>query len=537
MIKIKQLKSNNAVSEVVGTILLLGIAVALFSVLYYMVLAEPFETNNPYPSIATYVEGGNIVIEHRGGNELGADSHFEYTIGGKAYHFTMKDLIQGTEGAYLEDINSDEKWNFGERIIIPYDASLDNSIANLQGSDSDENRVSMDGMLDIFPENDIGIEVQIDNDKPGIWDFINIAVIIHNYGGDLNATNVNISFKLPIGLRYNFHSFVYGPDYDESWFSYDSETGFCLINTIKVRDSITLLINVTVTDEIAYREKTQLIMILDGSSSITDDNWNLMVTGLSNAVKNSSIFPYDESVELTVIQFGERDPPRARLEIGPIIVTKTNSNTIANDILNINQMVDRWWEWEWHLGSGWVQVEKRLGYTPMDCGLRLAADIAAGIHPDGSNLFDQDIRQVVNLVTDGKPNCEWISDTYNATYVHSYSRGKVSTELARTYLLNTLQMDETQDEFDCLAIGDGPDLSWLKEHVVWPPPGYEAPPYDNGPGWVNHTLTFEDFEKAITEMFRIQFSTIKSKVELNTLDSRDSYSKNDFYPIIINPQE
>ena len=45
-------------------------------------------------------------------------------------------------------------------------------------------------------------------------------------------------------------------------------------------------------------------MVLDGSGSINEHDWDLMRNGLANAVENESVFPHDGSVELTVIQFG-----------------------------------------------------------------------------------------------------------------------------------------------------------------------------------------------------------------------------------------
>ena len=59
--------SNNAVSELLGTILLLGIAVAIFSVLYLIVLSQSFDTSEPNPTIVATIEDNYIIFEHRGG--------------------------------------------------------------------------------------------------------------------------------------------------------------------------------------------------------------------------------------------------------------------------------------------------------------------------------------------------------------------------------------------------------------------------------------------------------------------------------------
>ncbi len=646
-------RKNNAVSEVLGTILLLGIAVAIFSVLYFIVLSESFETNESNPTIYAFIEGKNIVLEHRGGDELSGSDYFSYKINGVTKTIFVKDNY--------EDYNVDNLWNFGERIYIPIgEFNLANKSVDIFGAKTDETESSIvfQGILDITPENDIGVEVRIDDYEPEIWDTIQISVIIHNYRGDINATNVNISFKLPEGLEYIYHSFIFDSGYESSNFSYDNDTGYCIVDKIKVRDSITLLVNAKVTDEGMYREKTQLAMILDGSGSISEDDWILMRNGLANAIENNSVFPHDGSVELTVIQFGGTSPPRAKLELGGSqIITESNYESIADDIRNIKQM-----------------IESGGSATPTACGIRLAADELYN-----SDFYSSDRRQIVNLVTDGLANCRWIEDTYNGTWLgngwvyesshghdgstHSakstnsnwgefiskdidtsnansihiefyrylyYTEsndlkiyfydgtnyniiddglgsgsgsswifkefnlnindnpeyftedfkirfdtslsnweriwiddvlveteskillyddfeqdhwnqnwsnfGKFDSEEQIQYLLDLLDMQEEDDEIDSLAIGPGPDKYWIKNKIVWPQPGYEAPPFNSGSGWLSHIDSFDEFEYATSEMFRIQFSKIKSIVKLNTMDTRDPYSDNDEYTIEIIPK-
>ena len=55
--------SNNAVSELLGTILLLGIAVAIFSVLYLIVLSQSFDTSEPNPTIVATIEDNYIIFQ------------------------------------------------------------------------------------------------------------------------------------------------------------------------------------------------------------------------------------------------------------------------------------------------------------------------------------------------------------------------------------------------------------------------------------------------------------------------------------------
>ena len=633
------MKTNDAVSEVVGTVLLLGIAVAIFSILYFIVLSEPFETSEPHPTVVAFVEGDNIVVEHRGGDELEVNSSFYYTINGNEISVLIGDI--------LDDINSDGKWNTGERLYIPIDYNLSNSTAYVFGTDQENNRVVLSGTLDIYPEVDLGVDIKVDNVNPKIGDTINITITVTNYRGDINATGVKIKYLIPEGLEY----WTYFP----SSYNYSNVTGIWNINeNIPIRGSVSLTIKVNVTGSGEYMEPTQLAMVLDGSGSISNSDWDLMRNGLANAIENESIFPHNGLVELTVVQFGEVNPPHARVEIAPVVVNETNYHTIAESIRNMNQMVN-----SYHSGA-----------TPMSCGLRLAADQLFNVGD-----FENSKRQVINLVTDGMPNCEWIPGGYNGTWLgngwykddnhrHSglysarsgssyygemisndlntqdatsitvdfwyrlddtenndlklyyydgssynliaylggkkedkwlyytdtitdskyfipdfkirfdshtswseniwiddvlievdttvllddsfennpwninwWNFGKSSTENATTYLLDLLQVTEDQDELDSLAVGSGPDIYWLKNKVVWSQPGYEAPPFNNGSGWVSKIDSYQEFENAVKKMFKVLFNSIKNEIKIISLDPKDPNPGNDISTITIVPKE
>ena len=67
-------KKDGAISEVLGTLLLLGLAVGLFSVLYIIVFSYPFSPNPPSADlIGSIAEEGNtmtVTIENLGGRYL-----------------------------------------------------------------------------------------------------------------------------------------------------------------------------------------------------------------------------------------------------------------------------------------------------------------------------------------------------------------------------------------------------------------------------------------------------------------------------------
>ena len=142
---------------------------------------------------------------------------------------------------------------------------------------------------------------------------------------------------------------------------------------------------------------------------------------------------------------------------------------------------------------------------------------------------------IIVLVTDGEANCEWIPGGYTAQY-KGETLGKLSAETAREYSLNTLDMQEDQDEFDSLAIGSGPDVPWLNSSIVWPQPGYISPPYTNGSGWVNHVTDWQEFAEAITELFNYIFMSRTMRVEFTGSTTLDPNIQNDHVIINILPE-
>jgi FlaG/FlaF family flagellin (archaellin) len=109
--KIKWKKSDDAVSEVIGAILMVGIGVALFSLLYFIVMSYPFTPPSPSVDIVGTIEGNSIILEHRGGDSLDLDTTVSFAVGGTRNSTTVDD--------YLIDSNENGRWDIGERLVIP----------------------------------------------------------------------------------------------------------------------------------------------------------------------------------------------------------------------------------------------------------------------------------------------------------------------------------------------------------------------------------------------------------------------------------
>lgn len=180
-----------AVSEILGTILLLVMAIAIFTSVYFFVIDQSTNSNDRIPpssSIAGLTSGGqHIILEHRGGEDVSLESQIVLLIGGKGYTFTVGDLMD------LESKN-DGAWNIGEKLVF---SSVD--ITDLQVevtiTDTESNSIIMSGVL-----------------QEG--ELLEIPYVI-----TLDATEVK-SQEAKLWMRYNFRN-----DSGEVRFIYKTEGG------------------------------------------------------------------------------------------------------------------------------------------------------------------------------------------------------------------------------------------------------------------------------------------------------------------------
>ena len=203
-----------------------------------------------------------------------------------------------------------------------------------------------------------------------------------------------------------------------------------------------------------YDVEIQLAMLLDSSGSIGSTDFGVMTEGLATAVENPDCVPQDGTIELTVVRFASS----ASVVVGPVVITADNAASVAQQIRDIAY-------------TG--------GSTCMSCAFDTAATALAA-----SPYFSASLKQAINLVTDGWPN--------NATLA----------ETARDNAITTLQMTEAQDEIDAEAIGAGAGVDWLKDYIVYPQPGYEAPPFVD-PGWVRVVESADEFAETICEKMAV----------------------------------
>jgi len=121
----------------------------------------------------------------------------------------------------------------------------------------------------------------------------------------------------------------------------------------------------------AHAIDTELVLVMDGSGSISSGDWTVMLQGYANAVSDNSVVPQDGTVSIGVVQFA--DGPQ--VEIGMTNISDaTAANNLAAAILGIGQL------------AGWT-------------------DISGGITTGETLLSDSFVgNQILDVSTDGAHN-------------------------------------------------------------------------------------------------------------------------------------
>jgi len=133
-------KKEYAVSEIVGTLILITIAVSTFSAVSIIVL-NPWAhfSDEPVPQVflAGFIENNVVVVEHRGGLPIETKTKVTMTIEG------MTDTFRVDDFTYWHDENSDGRWTVGECLIYP-GGNLSGKYVSCMIVDIDKNSIIFD---------------------------------------------------------------------------------------------------------------------------------------------------------------------------------------------------------------------------------------------------------------------------------------------------------------------------------------------------------------------------------------------------------
>ena len=501
--KRKIIVSNHSVTEIIGLLFLLVLVISIFSIVYMNILSNDGPEQKTFVKIMGEVVGNEIIFEHQGGEALNADTIISITL--------PDGTVKGPVSKWLEDSNNDMIWNLGERMVYPFNYSLDRlgeySYIDTKAVDPVSNSIVFMGPVKTRIVSDVGVEVFVDNMNPSINENITITIIVTSYGGDVDGSgDVRIKYEIPKGL-----SFL---EYSSNQGIYDNQTGLWDVGNVRVNHSARIEIITKVTG-ITQRESVQLALVLEGGFNddvgIHQDDWRLMMNSIKHAIRDSSIIPHDGSVELTAIKYGYEDPPHPELILTPTVLTDANEDDISK-LFTHN-------DYPGH-------------HFPMASALRYASDI---LHDVGD--FEPEKRQIILIVSCGYPDCVWVPGGYDGM-VSTESEARASVIEAIEYVNDTLQLNPDHDEVNAIAVGKwGVDIDFLKEYVPLPKPGYLAPPITD-PGWVyNVNGTWQDFQGALDIILKTLLNEISIKVELFDSSTIDLNPTNNHAIIIIDPNE
>jgi Tol biopolymer transport system component/uncharacterized protein YegL len=196
---------------------------------------------------------------------------------------------------------------------------------------------------------------------------------------------------------------------------------------------------------------TDLIFLIDGSASISDEDFSIMLNGIASAVEDPSVIPHNNTVSITVIQFSGAG--RQRVEVGPVLIDSTNYSVIANQIRNIKQF---------------------KGMTAFAGAINLAVNTI-------NNWPNKGEKQIINILTDGMPTDE------------PYEAGPLAAENA---------INNGIEKINAIGIG-----VWVYDEFLWdivqphysgyPDPTKRPTQPGENYGYVWHAYTFEELPPII----------------------------------------
>jgi len=481
----RKIKSNNALSEVLGTILLLGITVSVFSVVYASFFSIEVGPSSPYVNIVGTIENNNLILEHRGGKSLELDTKVIFYMQDGSTH----NCIVGDADYLITIYKNDGEWGIGERFVFPLN-SLSNYVPfepiDVLVVDITSNSVILRGTLQEARIADIGINLEVDNPNPKLYEEIKLDIIARNNGPSF-AKEIVIKDRIKDGLRYIEHSASNGDE------NYEYETGLWNIPYLDPGEEAHLSIDALVIPS-PSETFTQLAVIIDGSRDNIPNYWINGRQGLSNAVRHGYI-PHTGLIELTVIQYGSvaietHVTPYdhyAQVEVGPVILTENNYLDIADEITSINQMGGR---------------------SPLSSGLNLARmELKNSVNFNPSNI------QIINLIISKVPNCKLVNYNDVISMYASYQEAKDDATNIRNMLISDLGMDPEQDQINAeilqhvLTSNLDPwitNSSWLTNDIAWPGSYYLSYPDlwpPQGPGWVKKVIYAEGIVECLAHPF------------------------------------
>ena len=176
----KNSRNNEAISQIIGEIILLAIAVTAVSVIFMQVLSTPGPQDTTEVTIIGKIQGGSPVFNLQRGESLGPDTKLYINIAGE-YNRSVYSLDQSLFNQFI----SNHTWNIGDQIILPPGDIPTYKGPQVEGTivDTKTNSIVFWGILQ---------EGIVTQHKGGIWHFdeqlwrINISDEVKDSSGNNN---------------------------------------------------------------------------------------------------------------------------------------------------------------------------------------------------------------------------------------------------------------------------------------------------------------------------------------------------------------
>jgi len=135
--KIKE--DNQAVSEILGSLLMLVLGAIIFSIVSVILLSPSSVPVPQYVKIECEIIDENITITHQGGDALSLNIEVTFKIDNNDYIFLIDELLEN-------EYKDDGFWNIGDQIIY-HAGNLENLPVEIVIVDLDKNFLLFDRAL------------------------------------------------------------------------------------------------------------------------------------------------------------------------------------------------------------------------------------------------------------------------------------------------------------------------------------------------------------------------------------------------------
>ena len=144
----KIIRNKKGVSEIVGVAILLGMAIALFTIVQLMAINFPFNNPNPSVHLTATIDGQKVIILHQGGESLPLDTKIILVIidpsgtpGSPIY------TAPNDPSPNMDEGSIGNSWNIGEKLSYDTGSSLSNKEVEIAIVDTQSNAIIMQGTV------------------------------------------------------------------------------------------------------------------------------------------------------------------------------------------------------------------------------------------------------------------------------------------------------------------------------------------------------------------------------------------------------